>query len=288
MRRMGSARLPERTSVRHAGWDPRPAVWLHNDRMGWIGNPEAWVALLTLTVLEVVLGIDNIVFISILSGRLREEQQSRARLLGLGLAMFTRVALLASVSFLSHLTTPLFTVLGKTINGRDLVFLVGGMFLLFKATQEIHERLEGPREDSITRKVASFAGVITQIILLDIVFSLDSVITAVGMSDDLAVMIIAVVIAVLMMMFAANPIAEFVEAHPTVKMLALAFLLLIGTSLVAEGLGQHIPKGYIYFAMGFSITVEFLNMRARRARQPIDLYRRLPPGGDAPTEPEVP
>lgn len=244
--------------------------------MEWITSPEAWVALATLTVLEVVLGIDNIVFISILSGRLPEHQQSRARLLGLGLAMFTRIALLASISFLSHLTQPLFSVVGHEVTGRDLVFLVGGLFLLFKATQEIHERLEGPHEAKQGRKAASFASVITQIVLLDIVFSVDSVITAVGMSDHLPVMIIAVVIAVLLMMFAANPIAEFVEKHPTVKMLALAFLILIGTSLIADGLGQHIPKGYIYFAMGFSIGVEMLNMRARSVRQPVELHKREP------------
>ena len=247
--------------------------------MEWITSPEAWVALATLTVLEIVLGIDNIVFISSLSGRLPEAQRPRARILGLGLAMFMRIALLASVSFLARLDNPLFTVIGRDITGRDLVFLVGGMFLLFKATQEIHERLEGPHEEKTGGRVASFASVITQIVLLDIVFSVDSVITAVGMSDHLPVMIIAVVIAVLMMMFAANPIANCVERHPTVKMLALAFLILIGTSLIAEGLGQHIPKGYIYFAMGFSILVEMLNMRARRVRQPVDLYKLTPRGG---------
>lgn len=248
--------------------------------MEWITSPEAWVALASLTVLEIVLGIDNIVFISILSSRLPEHQQSRARLLGLAIAMFTRIALLFSISLLAQLTTPLFSIFGREITGRDLVFLLGGIFLLFKATQEIHERLEGPHTDAKPKRVASFAGVITQIVLLDIVFSVDSVITAVGMSDHLPVMIIAVVVAVVVMMFAANPIAEFVEKHPTVKMLALAFLILIGTSLVAEAFGQHIPKGYIYFAMGFSILVEVLNMRARRVRQPVDLYRRVPRGAD--------
>ncbi|NLG09657.1 MAG: TerC family protein [Deinococcales bacterium] len=256
--------------------------------MEWITSPEAWVALATLTVLEIVLGIDNIVFISILSSRLPQEQQPRARLVGLGLAMFTRIALLFSISWLARLTEPLFGLLGREFTGRDLVFLLGGLFLIFKATQEIHERLEGPAEERRVQRVASFASVITQIILLDIVFSLDSVITAVGMADHLAVMVTAVVIAVALMMFAANPIAEFVERHPTVKMLALAFLLLIGTSLVAEGLGQHIPKGYIYFAMGFSITVEFLNMRARRARAPVGLYRAVPPGIEVPPESEAP
>ncbi len=253
--------------------------------MEWISSPEAWVALASLTVLEIVLGIDNIVFISILSSRLPEEQQSRARLIGLGLAMFTRIGLLFFIGFLAQLTTPLFEIFGREITGRDLVFLLGGVFLLFKATQEIHERLEGPHEDNRPRRPASFASVITQIVLLDIVFSVDSVITAVGMADDIAVMVIAVVIAVGVMMLAANPIAEFVEKHPTIKMLALSFLLLIGTSLVAEAFGQHIPKGYIYFAMGFSILVEVLNMRARKARTPVDLYRRVPPGVDA--EPEA-
>lgn len=250
-------------------------------RMEWLTSPEAWVALASLTVLEIVLGIDNIVFISILSGRLPEQQRPRARLLGLGLAMFMRIGLLMSVSYLAKLNNPLFSVIGRDITGRDLVFLIGGLFLLFKATQEIHERLEGPHEEKRTPRAASFAAVITQIVLLDIVFSVDSVITAVGMSDHLPVMIIAVVIAVLMMMLAANPIADFVERHPTVKMLALAFLILIGTSLIAEGLGQHIPKGYIYFAMGFSILVEMLNMRARSVRQPVDLYKRTPRGVDS-------
>lgn len=245
--------------------------------MEWITSPEAWIALVTLTILEIVLGIDNIVFISILSGRLPKEQQPRARFIGLALAMFTRVALLASISFLSHLDKSLFAPFGHDITGRDLVFLVGGAFLIYKATQEIHDRLEGPQEAEETKVVqASFAAVITQIVLLDIVFSLDSVITAVGMSDHLAVMITAVVIAVLMMMFAAGPIAEFVERHPTVKMLALSFLLLIGTSLVAEGLGNPVPKGYIYFAMGFSIAVELLNLRARAVRDPVELYQRMP------------
>jgi len=251
--------------------------------MEWISSPEAWIALLSLTVLEIVLGIDNIVFISILSARLPKEQQARARTLGLALAMFTRIALLFSITLLARLTTPLFTVLGKEIAGRDLVFLVGGLFLIWKATQEIHERLEGPGHDEATVKVATFASVITQIVLLDIVFSLDSVITAVGMADHLVVMIIAVVIAVAIMMFAAGPVSSFVEAHPTVKMLALSFLILIGVSLLAEGLGQHIPKAYIYFAMAFSIGVEILNQRAaiaaKRKRSPVELKTPRPPAG---------
>ena len=253
--------------------------------MEWITSPEAWIALVSLTVLEIVLGIDNIIFISILSSRLPPHQQQRARTLGLALAMFTRIALLASISWLSRLTTELFSVLGQGVTGRDLVFLVGGLFLIWKATQEIHERLEGQAHEEKAPVVATFSSVITQIVLLDIVFSLDSVLTAVGMAEDLAVMIIAVVIAVGIMMFAAGPVSKFVEEHPTVKMLALAFLIMIGVSLLADGLGQHIPKGYIYFAMAFSVSVEFLNLRAARAaqrsRDPIKLKSRKPRVGGA-------
>ncbi len=252
--------------------------------MEWISSPEAWIALLTLTVLEIVLGIDNIVFISILSGKLPEDQQPRARTLGLGLAMFMRIALLFSISWIANLTTELFSVFGHAVTGRDLVFLAGGLFLIWKATGEIHERLEGPgREDGdVNLGRVTFASVITQIVLLDIVFSIDSVITAVGMANDLPVMIAAVVIAVLIMMLAAGPVSHFVERHPTVKMLALAFLILIGVSLLADGLGQHIPKGYIYFAMAFSVLVEFLNQRAARAargeaRAPVELKKPRPP-----------
>lgn len=252
--------------------------------MEWLSSPEAWIALLTLTVLEIVLGIDNIIFISILSGRLPEEQRARARTLGLALAMIMRLALLASVSWLAGLTRELFTLFGHGFTVRDLVFLVGGLFLLYKATVEIHERLEGSAHESAARQAATFASVITQIILLDIVFSLDSVITAVGMANHLAVMAIAVVIAVGIMMFAAGPVSNFVERHPTVKMLALSFLLLIGVMLIADGFGQHIPKGYIYFAMGFSVMVEFFNLRAATAkerrsvapRQPVELHSRVP------------
>jgi len=244
----------------------------------WLTSPAAWVALASLTVLEIVLGIDNIVFISILAGKLPAEQRDRARVVGLALAMLTRIALLFSISLLSHLTAPLFTVFGMQITGRDLVFILGGMFLIFKATQEIHERLEGPRhaQQSAGPAAATFAGVITQIALLDVVFSLDSVITAVGMADHLAIMIAAVVIAVGVMMLSVSSVAGFVEQHPTVKMLALSFLLLIGTTLVAEGLGQHVPKGYVYFAMGFSVMVELFNMRARAVREPVTLYERGP------------
>jgi predicted tellurium resistance membrane protein TerC len=234
--------------------------------MDWISTPENWIALLTLTVLEVVLGIDNIVFISILAGKLPPQQQARARTFGLGLALITRVLLLLSIAWIMRLTAPLFTVLGQQISGRDLILLLGGVFLLWKSTHEIHERIEGASSDErSTRGAATMAGVLTQIALLDIVFSLDSVITAVGMADQIAVMIAAVLLAVGFMMFAAGAISAFVERHPTVKMLALSFLLLIGVTLVAEGLGQHFSKGYVYFAMAFSVMVEVLNLRARKA-----------------------
>jgi predicted tellurium resistance membrane protein TerC len=243
--------------------------------MEWIAEPQAWIALLTLTVLEIVLGIDNIIFISILAGRLPEAQRARARTLGLAGAMVTRILLLASLAWIAHLTSELFAVFGHAVTARDLVLLGGGLFLLAKATFEIHHNLEGDQGHGKTGKVASFAGVITQIMVLDIVFSLDSVITAIGMADHLPVMIAAVVIAVLVMMLAAGPIGRFVEHHPTVKMLALAFLLLVGMSLVAESFGQHISKGYIYFAMGFSVLVEMLNLRvrARAGRNPVKLLR---------------
>jgi predicted tellurium resistance membrane protein TerC len=240
--------------------------------MEWMSNPESWIALLTLTVLEIVLGIDNIIFISILAGKLPKDQQAKARTVGLGLAMFIRIALLASLAWIAKLTDPLFTVLRQEISGRDMILLVGGVFLLFKATREIHDRLEGDEGEASAKVRASFSSVIVQILLLDIVFSLDSVITAVGMAEELAIMIIAVVVAVGVMMFAAGPISEFVAKHPTVKMLALSFLLLIGMSLVAEGLDQHIPKGYIYFAMGFSVLVEMLNLRSKSKQAPVHLH----------------
>ena len=248
--------------------------------MEWLSDPSAWIALLTLTVLEIVLGIDNIIFISILSGKLPKEQQPRARTVGLLLAMGTRILLLFSIAWIVRLTAPLFAVLGQEISGRDLILLVGGLFLLFKATTEIHHKLEGEEDHTESRAVATFGGVITQIALLDIVFSLDSVITAVGMADDLAVMVIAVVVAVGVMLFAAGSISRFVEAHPTVKMLALSFLLLIGMSLVAESLDFHIPKGYIYFAMGFSVFVEMLNLRLRRGKAVKLNEPRIPRGVD--------
>jgi len=231
--------------------------------MTWITSPEIWIALLTLTVLEIVLGIDNIIFLSIVSGKLPPAQQPRARRIGLSLALLLRIGLLASLAWIIRLTTPLFTVLGRGISGRDLILLVGGLFLIAKSTSEIHERLEGDEPRKGARPPASFRSVIGQLVLLDLVFSLDSVITAVGMARQLGVMIAAVVIAVGVMMLSANAISDFVHRHPTIKMLALSFLLLIGVSLIADGLGQHLSKGYIYFAMGFSVFVEMLNLKLR-------------------------
>jgi predicted tellurium resistance membrane protein TerC len=238
---------------------------------GWTSSAEGWIALATLTILEIVLGIDNIVFISILSGKLRQADRPRARKIGLFLAMFIRIGLLWSITWVIRLTAPLFTVWGNEISGRDLIMLVGGLFLIAKSTHEIHEKLEGEEGETRARVAASFAGVIVQILLLDIIFSLDSVITAVGMAEHLGVMVLAVVLAVGVMMLSATAISEFVERHPTVKMLALSFLLLIGVSLIAEGFEQHIPKGYIYFAMGFSIFVEMVNLRVRAKSKPVHL-----------------
>jgi predicted tellurium resistance membrane protein TerC len=234
--------------------------------MDWITRPDAWIAFATLTVLELVLGIDNIVFISILSEKVEESKQALARTVGLAVAMLTRIALLFAIAWVMGLTRTLFEVLGFEVSGRDIILILGGLFLLAKATREIHLRLEGDEHGHEARAPSGFAGVIFQIALLDIVFSLDSVITAVGMADDLGVMVSAVIVAVVFMMIAAGPVSDFVTRHPTVKMLALSFLLLIGMTLVAEGLGQHISKGYIYFAMGFSIFVEMLNLRARKTR----------------------
>jgi predicted tellurium resistance membrane protein TerC len=229
---------------------------------------------LTLTVLEIVLGIDNIVFISILSGKLPVAQQDRARLVGLGLAMVMRILLLFSLSWLIHLTAPLFTVVGQDISGRDLVLVLGGLFLIAKSTHEIHNNLEGQEGDIVGRVAPSFTSVLVQIMLLDIVFSLDSVITAMGMVEQIEIMIAAVVVAVGFMMLFSRPISSFVARHPTVKMLALGFLLLIGVTLIAEGFDQHIPKGYIYFAMAFSVMVELLNLRARKAHAEAVKLRR--------------
>jgi predicted tellurium resistance membrane protein TerC len=241
--------------------------------MDWITDPQIWIALVTLTALEVVLGIDNIVFISILAGKLPKEQQAKARQLGLGLAMIMRIGLLFSLSWVIGLKEPLFTVFRQEISGRDLILILGGLFLIAKATHEIHQKLEGEEGRTTARVYPSFWSVIVQIMLLDIVFSLDSVITAVGMVDEIAVMVAAVVIAVSFMILFSGPLSRFVEKHPTVKMLALSFLLLIGVNLIAEGLEQHIPKGYIYFAMGFSVFVEALNLRLRKvSERPVHLH----------------
>ncbi|WP_069660561.1 TerC family protein [Arcticibacter eurypsychrophilus] len=253
--------------------------------MEFLSNPEIWISLLTLTVLEIVLGIDNIIFISILSGKLPVNQQKKARQLGLGLAMITRVLLLLSLSWVMTLTSALFNMgewVGVTnpellaklaISGRDLILLSGGLFLIYKSTAEIHDKLEGEDHTTENKKVHSFGGVLVQILILDVVFSLDSVITAVGMADHVEVMIAAVVLAIVVMLFSADAISSFVNEHPTVKMLALSFLLLIGVSLLAEGFDQHIPKGYIYFAMAFSVLVEMLNLKLRKTstEKPVHL-----------------
>jgi predicted tellurium resistance membrane protein TerC len=238
-------------------------------------SPELLIALLTLTVLEIVLGVDNVIFISILSARLPKSMQQRARRVGLLGAMVMRIGLLFSISWLVGLTAPWFEVLGKSFSGRDLILAGGGLFLLAKATYEIHDKLEGEEGHASGKAAVSFSSVIIQVMILDIVFSLDSVITAVGMADHLGVMVTAVVLAVLVMLMAAEPISRFVETHPTVKILALSFLLLIGLSLVAEGFGEHISKGYIYFAMGFSVFVEMINIRIRgRGRDPVSLRHK--------------
>ena len=241
--------------------------------LGWANSAEGWIALGTLTVLEIVLGIDNIVFISILAGKLRQEDRARARRVGLSLAMIIRILLLLSITWVMSLTAPLFAVLGWEISGRDVILFVGGLFLIGKSTLEIHEKLEGVEGHGSAKVAKSFASVIIQILLLDIVFSLDSVITAVGMAEDVAVMIIAVIIAVGVMLLSSSAISEFVDRHPTVKILALSFLLLIGVSLIGEGLDQHIPKGYIYFAMAFSVFVEMINLRIRAKADPVQLHQ---------------
>jgi predicted tellurium resistance membrane protein TerC len=237
-------------------------------------DPEAWIALVTLTALEIVLGIDNIIFISILAGKLPHAQQQRARTTGLAVAMLSRLALLFSLTWIMRLTAPLFAIAGRDISGRDLILIAGGLFLLAKSTHEIHLRLEGDEGQARGGSATSFGSVVLQVLLLDVVFSLDSVITAIGMVDEIAIMVAAVVAAVAMMMLFAGAVAAFVHRHPTVKMLALSFLLMIGVALVAEGLGQHIPKGYIYFAMAFSLMVEMLNQRVGAALRAGEQTRR--------------
>jgi len=246
--------------------------------MEMLTDPQVWLAFVTLTALEIVLGIDNIIFISILASRLPKHQQARGRTFGLALAMITRILLLLSIAWVMGLSAALFSIGGMDVSGRDLILFGGGLFLLAKSTIEIHHSLEGSEEHhEISGAQASFLGVITQIAIIDIVFSLDSVITAVGMADHVEVMIAAVIIAVIMMMFLAGPISDFVDRHPTIKMLALSFLILVGVALIGEALGLHIPKGYIYFAMAFSVGVEMLNLQVRKrlGRDPVRLRKRL-------------
>jgi len=245
--------------------------------MEWLSDPQAWLALVTLTGLEIVLGIDNIIFISILTGKLPERQRPKAQRIGLALAMITRLMLLFSLTWIMRLTEPFFSILGHGVSGRDIILIVGGLFLLAKSTMEIHDKLEGEEQHANQGKgSASFKGIVIQIMFLDIIFSLDSVITAVGMASQLAVMATAVVLAVGVMMFFAGAVSNFVERHPTIKVLALSFLLLIGVSLVADGLSFHIPKGYIYFAMAFSVLVEMINLKVRKnAAQPVKLHQQL-------------
>ncbi len=241
-------------------------------------SSEGLLALLTLTFLEVILGVDNVIFISILSGKLPRTEQPRARRIGLLGAMLMRIGLLMSIAWIIRLTAPLFTIVGREISGRDVILIGGGLFLIGKATMEIHDKLEGEEGHGSTRVAPSFGAVIVQIMLLDIVFSLDSVITAVGMAEDLSIMVAAVVLAVGIMMFSAEPISAFVSRHPTVKVLALSFLLLIGVSLIGDGSGFHLPKGYVYFAMGFSVFVEMINLRVRGRGQPVELHQSYVPG----------
>jgi predicted tellurium resistance membrane protein TerC len=244
--------------------------------MEWITQPQAWVALATLTALEIVLGIDNIVFISVLVGRLPQELRNKARTIGLALAMVMRILLLLTLTWIMTLVTPVFTVFKNAISGRDIILLAGGLFLLAKSTHEIHHSLEGDHESGKKKLAGSFLSILAQIALLDLVFSLDSVITAVGMADHDPVMILAIVIAVVVMMFSARMIGNFVDNHPTIKMLALSFLLLVGFSLMGEGLDLHIPKGYIYFAMAFSLGVEVLNLKVRdKSKNPVKLHKTM-------------
>ena len=251
--------------------------------MDWLTDPQVWIAFLALAALEIVLGIDNIVFISILVGKLPARQQPGAYRLGLGLAMITRILLLLSLSWIMGLTEPLVTLpLAGELSGRDLVLIVGGLFLVAKSTHEIHERLEGAEGEKSTRAAVSYGAVLAQILALDVVFSLDSVITAVGMVQQVAIMVAAVVAAVLVMMAFARPIGDFVSRRPTIKMLALAFLLAIGVMLMADGFGHHVPKGYLYFAMAFSLFVEMLNLKAGHREPPVHLRQPYVPGSDGP------
>jgi predicted tellurium resistance membrane protein TerC len=244
--------------------------------MHWITDPQIWLAFLTLTSLEIVLGIDNIIFIAILAGRLPPHQQQKGRTVGLLMAMVTRILLLFSITLIMRLTAPIFTILGNAISGRDIILILGGLFLLGKSTHEIHASLEGGHgheDKGKTKRHVSFTSVIVQIMLLDVVFSIDSVITAIGLADEVAVMVAAIVVAVIVMILMAGKISAFVENHPTIKILALSFLLMVGIALVADGLDRHIPKGYIYFAMAFSVFVEMLNLRVRKMHQPVQLRR---------------
>lgn len=246
--------------------------------MEWLSDPQIWIAFLTLVALELVLGVDNVIFISILAGKLPHQQQSKARRTGIAMAVISRILLLLSLSWIIGLTDPIFTILNFHVSGRDLILLAGGLFLMGKATMEIHQKLEGVEGHSSTKVKATFWNVILQVMLLDVVFSLDSVITAVGMVDHVAVMIAAVIVAAIGMVLSADALSNFVDGHPTVKMLALSFLLLIGFTLIVESLHQHIPKGYIYFAMGFSVFVEMLNLRLRKTdREPIKLHQAYAP-----------
>ena len=251
--------------------------------MEWMSDPSSWVALATLTALEIVLGIDNIIFISILTGKLPQRKQNRARIGGLALAMVSRIALLFTLTWIMRLTRPLFTILGNEISGRDLILIGGGVFLLVKSTLEIHEKLEGEGETRVEKRAgASYPSVLVQIALLDVVFSFDSVITAIGMANELSIMVAAVVIAVLVMMAASGGISRFVEGHPTIKILALSFLFLIGVILIADGFGRNIPKGYIYFALAFSVGVEMINLKIRRQAPPGS-----PPAAEKPGEENI-
>lgn len=243
--------------------------------MEFLTDPHVWLAFITLTVMEIVLGIDNIIFLAILVGRLPKAQQKKARYIGLSLAMITRILLLLSLTWLMKLTTPLFVIIDNSISARDIVLIVGGLFLLVKSTMEIHTSLEGAEHETKTGGAASFLGVVTQIAIIDIIFSLDSVITAVGLAQHVEIMMAAIVIAVIVMMVSAGAISDFIDRHPTIKMLALSFLILIGVALIADGFEIHIPKGYIYFAMAFSVMVEMLNLRLRKKREPLHLHKAM-------------